>query len=427
MVALLERAAFAGLVGLVALGAAPALALADNASWGLALTKKGDCVRAVPLLEKAEASFHRPTTASALAGCHVALGELIVARDLYRSLADEKPRVRWTADDRRAQREASEKADGLDVRIPTVSFQVEVPIPGLVLKLQGNEVDGIEAPIPLSPDEKITLEASAPGYEPLSDTLVLSERERRNYPLRLRKTNGDGPGKKPPPKSDTDDAPLTWIGARFRGFLIPKFWMNAFADGGTTMYAPGGAVSLTRRVGSWDFVPSLGFTSYRLGSTAFKPHGAPDTEWEIDESTLGGLTLALDVLYRFPLDEKKTVSFKVGGGVGFGWMFLGDLFRTQSYPKNLKPGDPATYLKCKGPNNPAGTFRYCNQLDKDAERYGQPDKAWGNGGARPIIFPFLALPELGLEWDVHRQVALDFDVGLALSGFMSSAGVRFGF
>lgn len=426
MASLRARAVASGLVGLFAATVAPSPLWADDASRGLALAKKGDCVGALPLLERAEEKNHRPATASAMAGCHVALGELLVARDIYRALDEEKRRPRWGADDRAAHDEAGEKADALDARIPTITFVFDPRVEGAVVRLGKIEVEDPSAPTSLAPDEKTDIEIEAPGYESLSDTIVLGERERRRYPVHLISTSANG-SRSPKKTEEGDGQPLTWIGARFRGYLIPTFWMNAFADGGTTVYEPGAGITVTRRVGNWDFTPSLGFTSYRLGATPFKPHGAPDTEWEIVESNLGGLTLTLDVHYRIPLDAKKTVSFKVGGGVGFGWMFLGDLLRTQSYPKNGKPGDPSTYLRCKGPDNPAGTFRYCNQLDKDAQRYGQPDKAWGDGGARPIIFPYLALPEVGLEWDVHRQVALDFDLGVSLQGFLSGAGIRFGF
>ena len=201
--------------------------------------------------------------------------------------------------------------------------------------------------------------------------------------------------------------------------------MNLVADGGTTAFAPGVELTLTKRLGDWDLVPSLGFTSYRLGPTPFKPHGTPNTEWEIVEGNLAGLELKLDVLYRVALDHDGDVSLRIGGGVGFGAMPFGSLIRTQAYPKG-NPNDPASYVKCSGPNNPAGTFRYCNQLDKDAKRYGQADKAWGDGGARPIIYPWLTLPEVGLEWDVAKWVAIDLEVGVTLTGFLSGAGVRFG-
>src|SRR4029077_18260416 len=132
--------------------------------------------------------------------------------------------------------------------------------------------------------------------------------------------------------------------------------------------------------------------------TPFKAHGTPDTEWEIDEANLHSLALAVEVTYGVPIDKAGIATFRFGAGIGLGWMFAGDLIRTKAYPPDLVPGDPYTYKKCVGPDNPSGTFRYCNSLDKDKNRYGQPDKPWGEGGARPIIYPWVALPELSLSF-----------------------------
>lgn len=393
-----------------------------DAKKGLALAKTGDCVKAMPLLEKAEEKHHSPSTLSALAGCHLSLGDLLLARDLFRAVADDVPRSSWSRDDKRAQAEASEKVDALDARIPKVTFEVEGKIEGLEITVGDLTVEDPSTGAPVPPDVKVKLTIEAPGYEPIEDTLVMSERQRRRYPIHLVKIGGAK--RKPKPQADGDH-PTTWMGARFRGQLVPKFWMNLVADGGTTAVAPGVELTLTKRLGDWDLVPSFGFTSYRLGPTPFKPHGTPNTEWEIVEDNLAGLELKLDVLYRVALDHDGDVSLRIGGGVGFGAMPFGNLIRTQAYPKG-NPNDPASYVRCSGPNKPAGTFRYCNQLDKDAKRYGQADKAWGDGGARPIIYPWLTLPEVGLEWDVARWVAIDLEVGVTLTGFLSGAGVRFG-
>lgn len=402
--------------------AASATPLSADGRRGVALAKKGDCVKAMPLLEKAEEKRHAATTTAALAGCHLSLGDLLIARDLYQSLAEEKPKRDWSHDDKRAQAEAKDKVDVLDARIPRITFDVSPAVAGVEIRVDDSVVDDPSEGAQVPPDEKVRIAITAEGYESIEDTIVLQERARRRYPVHLVKLGG---AKKPlAPRRDT--RPTTWIGGRFRGDLIPKFWMHIAADGGTTLFEPSAEVVLTKRFGRFDLEPSFGFTSYRMGPTPFKPHGRPNTEWEIVESNLLGLELKLGMLYRLPLDDAERVSLRIGGGVGVGWMSFGDLVRTQAYPTG-DPNDPASYQKCKGPNNPAGTFRYCNQLDKDALRYdNHPDKAWGDGGVRPVLYPWVMLPEIGLEVDPARWVALDLDFGVALTGFVTGAGVRFG-
>ncbi len=94
----------------------------------------------------------------------------------------------------------------------------------------------------------------------------------------------------------------------------------------------------------------------------------------------------------------------------------------------MEPLDPAIdALIGSWRDDPAGTYRYCNALDKDKTRYGEVDKGWGDGGARPIIYPWIALPEVGLSFWPDDRWAIDVDLGLTISGFMGGLGGRYAF
>lgn len=406
---------------------APAAALPGDkdGARGLALAKSGDCVAAVPLLEAAESARHRPQTASALAGCRVVLGELIRARDLYRDLASEKVDKTWGPADRKAYAEAPKKAEELDARIPTVEFVIDGKLPA-GLSIRVGEDSAVEnEPIPIPPDEKIPFVASAPGYDSIADTLLLHEGERKQIPLEFRREGT--PTKPKDPEPSGEGWPAHAFGARFRGYLIPTFLMNIVAEGGTTVFEPGAGLTYTHTFGRLEVVPSIAYAYYGLPATPFKANGKPDTEWEIAEADLQSLALSVELFYVAPLDARGVVRLRVGAGLGIGWMMAGDLVRTQAYPKDLVPGDPYTYAKCNGPNDPAGTYRYCNSLDKDKTRYGEADRAWGDGGARPIIYPWIALPEVGLSFWPDEHWGIDVDLGLTISGFMGGVGGRYAF
>src|SRR5690606_41379511 len=64
---------------------------------------------------------------------------------------------------------------------------------------------------------------------------------------------------------------------RSRGFVIPKFVMNIVGDGGRTVVAPGGVVSVTRPSGDLDLVFSLGYALFLMPPTPFKPRSEEHT------------------------------------------------------------------------------------------------------------------------------------------------------
>ncbi|MFO0548283.1 MAG: hypothetical protein U0271_07855 [Polyangiaceae bacterium] len=428
---------YAAAFGLAQLFCAPATAaparqppLGPTAKEGLKLAKSGDCVAAVPVLERAEAEAHRPVTASALADCHVALGEILLAHEIFDALARED-RASAGPDDKKAIDGAAAKAKSLDARIPRVTLVTSPEVTGLEVRVGGRKTEPLEGNVVrVPPDEKTEIEVRAEGYEPAVSTVLLTEGEAKTLRIELtalEKRGPDGePNKVKPTPAEIDPLPPHWIGARFRGLLVPEFVMNLVGDGGTTTYWPGAAITYTARLEVVDIEPTLMVTSYALGTTPFKPHDTPDTEWELVESDLWGLTATVDILYRVKLDDARHVELRIGGGFGVGWAFTGELYRWQSYPASGEPGDPAAYEKCVGPNNPAGTFRYCNQLDKDAERYGAPDATWFTGGARPVVYPWLSLPQIGLSFRPVPEVAIDLEIGLTLNGLLTGLGLRFG-
>ncbi|MEZ4301175.1 MAG: hypothetical protein R3B70_39935, partial [Polyangiaceae bacterium] len=119
----------------------PRRAEAGRPEWaaarGMALAKKGDCVAATPLLEESELARHRPSVALSLAGCYVALGELIRASELYHAIAAEEPARSWTVADRRAAKAAGPKATEVDARIPTITLSIAEAYEDLDILLDG--------------------------------------------------------------------------------------------------------------------------------------------------------------------------------------------------------------------------------------------------------------------------------------------------
>ncbi|WP_437649655.1 hypothetical protein [Sorangium sp. So ce362] len=231
-----------------------------------------------------------------------------------------------------------------------------------------------------------------------------------------------------------------WLGAGFRGFFVPQVMFELFGEGGRHALFPGGDVSLSKRLGRFDLVFSVAYARLRLHETPFKPKGHPDTDYEIIESDLQALQADVRLVWNIPLDRDELFAFRVGAGLGVGWMFMGELYRTQAYPgdavpgdqSSFVPGDPYRYVKCRGPNNPAGSFRYCNQLDYDANHYpGYVEPSWFTRpkgrpqGLKPVVYPWLLFPEIGLAFRPWDRVAFDLRVGASVTGPLGALGIRF--
>lgn len=403
----------------------PSSAHAGRPEWaaarGQGLARKGDCVAAVPLLEEAELARHRPLVASVLARCYVALGELLKASELYHAIAAEEPARGWSYGDRTAWKEAKKRAEEVDARIPTITLSIPESYDGLDVLINGKSwVDPLE-PKQVAPDTNVEIEAQAKDTEVFTIKLVLAEGERHVLELRLRRKP------KPPPPKKAEEGPTTFLGARFRGYLMPKPIVNALYDGGATLFAPGGGLTVETHVGGAVLIFSAAYANYGVPEMPLKPSGAPDTDYEIVESDLQALFATMDILYNKPLDDARHWSFRIGVSLGVGWMFYGNLYRTQAYPTKQSGSDPYLYQKCKGPNDPFGTFRYCNQLNADATRYpGYTEPSWFEGGKVPTVFPFLAVPILGLSWTPTPSVGIDLEAATSVSGVMLGLGFRYG-
>lgn len=395
-----------------------------QARRGIALARRGECGEALPLLEEAEGVRHRPETAVALAGCYEMAAELLQASALYGVVAEEPPDRSHSRGNRAAIQLAKKKLRDVESRIPTLTFVIPKGYEGVVVTIDGEPVEQPTEPQRVDPGDELAVVMKAKGRAERKETLTLDERERRVVTLDLAPLGGPvAPGPIVPSKE-----PRLWIGVAYRGYVIPRFAMNIFGDGGRSVVAPGGALTLVRPSGQLDVSFSLGYAAFFLPPTPFKPRGTPDTEYEIVEADLSALQASVELLvWNVPLDARQRFRFRIGGGVGVGYTFMGNLYRTQAYPPGFSPGDPYTYRPCAAPNDPPGSFRYCNQLDKDADHYGgYTEPSWFSGGARPLVYPWIVLPMLGISFRPTPRVSIDLEVAPTLSGLLTGLGVRLG-
>jgi hypothetical protein len=219
---------------------------------------------------------------------------------------------------------------------------------------------------------------------------------------------------------DTKEDPTKsyrYVGIRYRHAIVPKAILNIFADGGGTVSAPMGGLEFGTRRDRLEYIFSLSYADYSTGDFLFKGKGQPDTAYERVQSDLAVIYGKIEILYELPLDSRSRFSLLFGGGVGIGGV-IGDLYRRQVYPgTGSDPGVPSQWNNCTERGVPDAT--YCENDNGHFGDYSEP--SWASGGSLPMIFPWIAIPQVSFRYKPIKMLQARADVGFAIS-----SGVYFG-
>ncbi|RLB54998.1 MAG: hypothetical protein DRI90_19785 [Deltaproteobacteria bacterium] len=217
-----------------------------------------------------------------------------------------------------------------------------------------------------------------------------------------------------------------FIGLRFRNFIVPEFMLDIFADGGATVNAFTFGPEFTYRKNGLEMVPAISYGDYSMDPFLFKGKDENDFAYERVSSDMKLLYVTLDILFEVWVEEQSRFAFLIGGGVGLAGVF-GNLYRNQIYPddpNNPDFEDQSKWENCTGATDPAGGA-YC---DNDNEHFGDYDEpSWANGGSKPFIFPYIAIPQLSFRFKPIKQFQARFDTGFAIStGFFLGLSAAYG-
>jgi hypothetical protein len=251
----------------------------------------------------------------------------------------------------------------------------------------------------------------------------------------------EAPAAAPAPASDAPDPAFDpkekehtayrFIGLRFRDVFVPKFMVNIFADGGASvnvfMFGP----EFTTRKDRLEFDFALMYGDYSMDPFLFKSKDDPEAGYEIVSSSMKVLYFTVDLLYEVPIDKSGRFSFLVGGGVGLGIVF-GNLRRNQAYPNNrnaVDPNDVGAWKPCRAQGNPGVTSTqngeaFCDDSNPHYGSYDEP--SWANGGSKPSVFPWLALPQFSFRYKPIKQLQTRFDLGFSVTGFFFGLSAGYG-
>jgi hypothetical protein len=243
------------------------------------------------------------------------------------------------------------------------------------------------------------------------------------------KTSGEN-GKETAVSADniwnTVEEPTKWyryVGGRYRHVIVPQFLLNLFVDGGALSHVPIGGLEFGMRRDHVEYIFSLSYADYATADLLFKGAEQPDTSYEKINSDLGVIFGKVEILYEVPLDKKGHFAFLIGGGVGIGGV-VGDLYRSQVYPvrPDASPSDPSQWGRCTSLGNPDGT--YCANENNHFGSYSEA--SWASGGSKPLVFPWIALPQVSFRYKPLKFLQARVDLGLALSsGFYFGGSIDY--
>jgi hypothetical protein len=229
--------------------------------------------------------------------------------------------------------------------------------------------------------------------------------------------------------AEIDGKRYLFVGARYRGNIIPKFMLNLFVDEGATIYSNTIAVELDMRKDGFSLIPALGFTEYGTSDILFKQKGEKDIpgNYSFVNSSMKAIYATVDLLWSAKIS--KNFDFEYGAGFGLGAIF-GDLANNWVYQDDVNGALSASnghkYAKCQT----GGTQPGCNALEHkntDTLKVGNyTEPSWFSGGSKPVVFPWISIPQLGLRYKPVKNFVARLGMGFALTGFWFGLNGEYG-
>ncbi len=214
-----------------------------------------------------------------------------------------------------------------------------------------------------------------------------------------------------------------FLGARYRGLILPQAYMKLFGEGGDTFYNNAYGPELGVRKDDFEMVFAGWWANYRMEPFAFKGSSDPEDAWEVIESKLKAVNLTIDFLWTSRLSGDFSILYGFGAGLGIVW---GNLTRVQAYP--VGEGGKGPYARCTGSDDRLGEVPvgdnsgmvrdYCDTDNDHYDGYKEPN--WLNGGSVPLVLPWLS-GQAGVRYRPHEKLAF------RLEGGVQTTGLFFGF
>lgn len=281
---------------------------------------------------------------------------------------------------------------------------------------------------------------SAEGFPPATRSVDVAAGDALHLSVELTKPPPPPP---PPPSahveppeddssSNVDERPgktYYFIGARYRGTIIPKAIVNMFVDEGRTIYSNTVGIELDIRRDGFSIIPGLTFVEYGQPDTLFIQKGKDPTaagNWSNVRSSLKGLFITGDLLWSAKIS--RHVDFEFGAGIGAGLLF-GDLETNWVYDSPNGPYETSggrRFSPCITEADAPSCQRASHQNAQVAKVNHYVEPSWFDGGSRPSLFVHLSIPQVGLRIKPIRELETRVGLGLSLVGLWFGLSADYG-
>lgn len=217
-----------------------------------------------------------------------------------------------------------------------------------------------------------------------------------------------------------------FIGARYRGDVIPQFMLNLFVAGGKTVYSNSIGAEIDIRHDGFSLIPGLTYTEYGTGDVVFAQKGKDLTDagnWSVVNSSLKALYASADLLWSVRIANHW--EFEYGAEFGLGAVF-GTLENNWVFPTTGTQVSPTNYTACQTTTQAPGCSPADHQNSSVAKVGGYLEPSWVNGGSKPSIFPLINFPQIGVRYKPIKQMEARFGAGFSLTGFWFGLSANYG-
>jgi hypothetical protein len=221
-----------------------------------------------------------------------------------------------------------------------------------------------------------------------------------------------------------------FVGLRYRGDIIPKFMINLFVDEGATVYSNTIGVEFDLRKDGFSLIPALSYQEFGTDDILFRQKNKPDIpgNYTVVNSGMKAIFATADLLWSTKLS--KNVEFEYGAGFGIGVVFgplKNNWVQQDDTNGTLSGSNGHKYKECPSVLPPGQGCNKADHQNSDVDKVqGYTEPSWFDGGSKPVIFPWIAVPQLGLRFKPHKQFVGRVGLGFSLTGFWFGLNGEYG-
>jgi hypothetical protein len=215
------------------------------------------------------------------------------------------------------------------------------------------------------------------------------------------------------------------MAARYRAFLLPQAFVQAFASGGKNMLFQSASIETEFRRRGFSIVPALTFADLSTGDMILGSQSSSFTSsFSYVRSNLKAVAADVGLLWSTPIS--RALDFELGVELGVGMTF-GTFIDSWVYEN---PNGPLLYggrrfSPCQTVNDGVGCRPQDHSTPTPIRVGNYVEPSMFAGGKAPTLLPWVSLPVVGLRARLGEDVALRIGIGASATGLWAGASLGY--